>query len=80
MIINIGIRRADVPCKKWAKHAFVLLQKPVMTVPTNKGIALPKLIDGCVVGVNEWSNNPSKFIDPINKLSNISINAQACPL
>ena len=46
MIINIGIRGADVPCgKKWVKHAFVLLQKPVMTVPTHKGIALPKFID-----------------------------------
>ena len=46
MIINIGIRGADVPCgKKWVKHAFVLLQKPVMTVPTHKGIAIPKFID-----------------------------------
>ena len=81
MIINVGIRGADVPCgKKWAKHAFVLLQNPVMTVPTHKGIAIPKFIDSYVAGVNEWSNNPSKFVDPINKLNNISINALVCPL
>ena len=33
-----------------------------MTVPTHKGIAIPKFIDSYGAGVNEWSNNPSLLI------------------
>lgn len=54
MITNIGINGVGVPCgRKWASDALVLLRKPVITVPAHRGIAIPKFIDSCVVGVNE---------------------------
>ena len=30
--------------------------------------------------MNEWGSRPSKFVDPINKMRDISIRAQVCPL
>lgn len=46
MIISMGIRGMGVPCgKKWAREAFVLYRKPVITVPAHKGIAIPKFMD-----------------------------------
>ena len=41
---------------------------------------MPKFIDSCVVGVNEWGNRPNRFVDPINRIKDISINVQVCPL
>ena len=49
-----GINGVGVPCgKKWASNALVLLQKPVIIAPAHRGMAMPKFIDSCVVGVNE---------------------------
>ena len=41
---------------------------------------MPKFIDSCVVGVNEWGNRPNRFVDPINRIKDININAHVCPL
>lgn len=54
-------------------------RKPVITAPAHRGIAIPKFIDNWVVGVKEWGRSPSKFVDPINIISEISINDQARP-
>lgn len=80
MITSIGISGIGVPCgKKCARDALVLCRNPKITVPAHRGIAIPKFIDSCVVGVNEWGNRPSKFVEPINIISDISIRVQVCP-
>ena len=54
IITSIGISGVGVPCgRKWASEALVLMQKPIITAPAHKGIAMPRFIDSCVVGVNE---------------------------
>ena len=80
IITSIGISGVGVPCgRKWASEALVLLRKPVITAPAHKGMAMPRFIDSCVVGVNEWGRRPSRFVDPINKIRDISINAHLPP-
>ena len=56
------------------------MRKPVITAPAHRGMAIPKFIDSCVVGINEWGNRPRRFVDPINEIRDISINAHVCPL
>lgn len=81
MITSMGIKGVGVPCgRKWASDALVLLRKPVITAPAHRGIAMPRFIDSCVVGVKEWGSRPNKFVDPINRIRDISINAHVCPL
>ena len=58
---------------------MVLSRKPVITVPAHKGIAIPKFIGSCVVGVNEWGNSPSKLVELINGMSETSMRAQVRP-
>lgn len=80
IIISIGIKGNGVPWgKKCAKDAFVLWRNPKMTVPAQRGIAMPKFIDNWVVGVKEWGKRPNKFVEPMNIISEISISAQVCP-
>lgn len=53
MMISIGIREMGVPCgRKWASEAFSLCRKPRITAPAHSGIAIPRFVDSCVVGVN----------------------------
>lgn len=81
MITSIGMRGRGVPWgRKWARDAFVLCRKPVMTVPAHRGIAIPRFMDSWVVGVNECGRRPSRLVDPINRISEISISAHVCPL
>ena len=81
IITSIGISGVGAPCgRKWTSDALVLLRKPVITAPAHKGIAMPKFIDNCVVGVNEWGSRPNKFVDPINRIRDININVHVCPL
>ena len=81
IITSIGISGVGVPCgRKWASDALVLLRKPVITAPAHKGIAMPRFIDSCVVGVNEWGRRPNRFVDPINRIKDININVHVCPL
>lgn len=81
IITSIGIRGKGVPWgRKWAKDALVLYRSPIATVPAHKGIAIPRFIDSCVVGVNECGNRPRRLVEPINRISDINISAQVCPL
>lgn len=81
MITNMGIRGRGVPCgRKWAREAFVLWRKPRITVPAHRGIAIPRFMDSCVVGVKEWGRSPSRFVEPINRIRDISISVQVWPL
>lgn len=81
IITNIGIRGKGVPWgRKWAKDALVLCRSPIATVPAHRGIAIPRFIDSWVVGVNECGSRPSRLVDPINMMSDISINDHVCPL
>lgn len=70
-----------MPCgRKCAREAFVLCRKPRITVPAHRGIAMPRFIDSCVVGVKECGNRPSRFVEPINRMRDISIRAHVWPL
>lgn len=81
IIINIGISGRGVPCgRKCAREALVLCRNPRITVPAHKGIAIPRFIDSCVVGVKECGSRPSRFVQPINKMRDISIRAHVWPL
>lgn len=50
------------------------------TVPAHSGIAMPRFIDSCVVGVNECGSKPRRLVEPMNKISDISISVHVCPL
>ena len=41
---------------------------------------MPRFIENGVVGVNEWGNKPRRFVDPINKIRDMSISVHVCPL
>uniref|UniRef100_A0A671EWL1 Uncharacterized protein n=1 Tax=Rhinolophus ferrumequinum TaxID=59479 RepID=A0A671EWL1_RHIFE len=41
---------------------------------------MPKFIDSCVVGVNECGRSPSKSVESINRIRDISIRVQVWPL
>lgn len=78
---SIGIKGRGVSWgRKWARDVFVLYHNPVTTVPAHKGIAIPRFIDSCVAGVNECGSRPNRLIEPINKIKDISIRVQFCPL
>lgn len=78
---SIGISIAGVPCgRKWAKEAFVLWRNPNTTVAAQSGMAIPRFIDSCVVGVKEWGSRPSRLVDPMNMIREINIRDQARPL
>lgn len=80
MITSIGIRGNGVPWgKKCASDAFVLCRKPKITVPAQRGIAIPKFIESCVVGVNECGSKPRRFVEPINMISDINISVHVWP-
>lgn len=65
---------------KWARDAFVLWWKPVITTPAHKGIAITKFLESCFVGINECGKRPSKFVEPINKTTDMRFSVQVCPL
>lgn len=48
-------------------------------VAAHSGIAIPRFIDSCVVGVNEWGSRPRMFVELINEMRDMSISAQVCP-
>lgn len=80
IIINMGIKGRGVPWgKKWASDALVLYRNPVITAPAHKGIAIPRFMESWVVGVKEWGNSPNKFVEPINKINDISISVHVWP-
>lgn len=48
-------------------------------MPAQRGIAIPRFIDSCVVGVNEWGKRPNRFVEPINIIREINIRVQVLP-
>lgn len=81
MIISIGMRGIGVPWgRKWASDALVLWRNPRATVPAQRGIAIPRFIDSCVVGVNECGRRPNRFVEPIKRMSDISMRDHFCPM
>lgn len=46
----------------------------------HRGTAMPRFIDSCVVGVNEWGSKPSRLVEPINRISETNMRAQVRPL
>lgn len=80
MIISIGINGVGVPCgRKWASDVFGLFRNPITTVPIHSGIAIPMFIDNCVVGVKEYGSSPSRLVDAMNRISEMSIRVQDRP-
>lgn len=80
MITSMGIRGSGVPCgRKCAKDALVLWRNPKITVPAQRGMAMPRFIDSCVVGVNECGRSPIRFVDPINIINDTNIRVQVWP-
>lgn len=79
IITSMGIRGRGVPYgRKWAREAFVLWRKPRITVPAHRGIAMPSFIDNCVVGVKKWGRSLSRFVEPMNRIRDMSV--QVWPL
>ena len=58
---------------------MVLWRKPVITAPAHKGIAMPRFIDSCVVGVNVYGSRPSRLIVSSSTISDVNIRAHLCP-
>jgi hypothetical protein len=81
IIISIGIKRIGVPCgKKWARDDFLLWRKPRITAPAQSVIAIPRFIHSWVVGVKVYRKSPSRLVDPMKIINEISIKDQVCPL
>lgn len=49
-------------------------------MPAHRGMAIPRFIESWVVGVNECGSSPRRFVEPINKISVISIRDHFCPV
>lgn len=80
MIISIGKRGIGVPWgRKSARDALVLCQKPKATVPAHRGMAIPRFIESWFVGVNECGNRPSRFLEPMNRISVMNMRDHFCP-
>lgn len=81
IIISMGIREIGVPWgRKWANEAFSLWRNPKITAPAHKGIAIPRFVDSCVVGVNVWGSSPRRLVEPINKIKDTSMSDHVRPL
>ena len=49
------------------------------TVADHRGIAIPRFIDSCVVGVNECGSRPRMFVEPMNIIRDLSIREPGWP-
>lgn len=79
--ISMGMRGRGVPWgRKWASEFFSFSRNPIITAPAHRGIAMPKFIESCVVGVNEWGRRPKIFDEAINIIKDISSKVQVWPL
>lgn len=77
---SIGMSGFGVPCgSKWANDFLVLCRKPRMTVPAHSGMAIPRFIDSCVVGVKVYGSSPRRLVDEINRIRDVSINVHERP-
>lgn len=77
----MGIREIGVPWgRKWANEAFVLWRNPRITAPAHRGIAIPRFVDSCVVGVNECGSRPRRLVEPIKIIRDTSMSDHVRPL
>lgn len=61
--IRAGISGVGVPSgRKCARECVSWLRRPTRTVVNQRGIAKPRLMESCVVGVKVYGSRPSKFI------------------
>jgi hypothetical protein len=75
------VKEVGIPCgRKWARDDFILWLKPRITAPAQSGIAIPRFIDSWVVGVKEYGKSPSRLVDPMKIISEISIKNKVHPL
>lgn len=51
-----------------------------MTAPAHRGMAMPRFMDSCVVGVKECGRRPRRLVEPINIIREISMRDQVRPL
>lgn len=80
MIISMGIRGRGVPWgRKWASEDLVLWRKPINTVPAHRGIAIPRFMDSCVVGVNVWGRRPRRLVVPMKIIRDNNISDHVRP-
>lgn len=80
IIISIGISEMGVPWgRKCASESFILCRKPRITAPAHSGIAMPRFIESCVVGVNVCGRRPRRLVEPINIIREIIISDQVRP-
>ena len=56
------------------------MRSPVIIVIIHSGIAIPRFMESCVVGVNVYGNRPSRFIIKIEAINVVSVRAHLCPL
>lgn len=68
IITNVRVSGMGVSWhKKGTKDAFVLWQKPVITVPARRGKSILRFTESCVVGVNECGRRPNRFGESASK-------------
>lgn len=81
IIISIGIRELGVPRgRKWANGAFSSWHNPRITALVQRGIAIPRFVESCVVGVNVCGSSPRRFVEPMNIIRDTDIKDHVCPL
>lgn len=81
IMISMGIREIGVPWgRKWANEAFSLCRNPKITAPAHRGIAIPRFVDNCVVGVNVCGRRPNRLVEPINIIKDTNMSDHVRPL
>lgn len=80
IIIKIGIKKVGVPSgNKWLSAWVGWLCNPIITVASHKGVARPKFIESCVVGVNVYGIKPNIFKETRKIIKEIRIKAHLWP-
>lgn len=80
IIINGGIRGIGVPSgRRWANEMVGWFRRPISTVASHIGMASPKFMDNCVVGVNVYGNNPSRFDVSNRAIRDVRVIDHWCP-
>lgn len=80
MTISTGIRGTGVPSGSRCPRAAVgWLRRPMSTVASQRGTAMPIFIESCVVGVNVYGRSPSVLRKIINIIKDTRSMAHLCP-
>lgn len=80
IIIRGGISGIGVPSgSRWASEMVGWFRSPIRTVASHIGMANPRFIDNCVVGVNVYGNNPSRFDVSSRAIKDVRVIDHWCP-